>query len=101
MEDIIMIFTEETKSTIKFGSKFVSADYFNISKVIVVVFKYAKEAQLFKNAIINKYIAMFEVEKTDYAVMLKVRDGVTVTDITIDDKLSCLSIQLSYTGFYA
>lgn len=96
-----MIFSEERKSTIKFGSKFTSVNYFKTNRVIVVDFKSPKEAELFKNAIVNKYISMFEVERTDYAVMLKVRYSATITNVTIDDNLSCLSISLTHTCFYA
>ena len=96
MEDIIVIFTEERKSTIKFGSEFIHVDYFCDNKVIIVGFKSPREAKLFKNTIVNKYISMFEIERSIYAVMLKARDGVTITNVTRDDSLSWLSISLSY-----
>lgn len=101
MEDIIMIFAEERKSTIKFGSKFTHVDYFCDNKVIIVAFKSPKEAKLFRNTIVDKYIDMFEVEKSICAVMLKARDGVSITNVTTDDNLSCLSIQLSYDCSFA
>ena len=101
MEDIIMILTEERKSTIKFGSEFAHVDYFGDNKVIIVAFKSPREAKLFKNAIVNKYVDMFEVERSIYAVMLKARDGVTITNVTTDDALSCLSITLSYSCSFA
>ena len=96
MEDIIMILTEERKSTIKFGSEFAHVDYFGDNKVIIVAFKSPKEAKLFHNAIVNKYVDMFEVERSIYAVMLKARDSVILTNVTRDDSLTCLSISLSY-----
>lgn len=102
MEDIIMILTEERKSTIKFGSEFTHVDYFSDNKVIIVAFKSPREAKLFYNAIVNKYISMFEVvERSIYAVMLKARDGVTITNVTRDDSLSWLSISLSYACSFA
>ena len=91
-----MMLAEERKSTIKFGSEFKHVDYFANNKVIIVGFKSPKEAKLFHNAIVNKYISMFVVEKSIYAVMLKAHDGVTITNVTIDDALSLLSISLSY-----
>lgn len=97
MEDIIVILTEERKSTIKFGSEFTHVDYFGDNKVIIVAFKSPREAKLFKEEIINKYASMFEVERSIYAVMLKARDGVTITNVTRDDALSWLSITLIYT----
>lgn len=101
MEDIIMMLTEERKSTIKFGSEFAHVDYFGTNKVIIVAFKSPREAKLFKNAIVNKYVDMFEVERSIYAVMLKARDGVTITNVTRDDTLSWLSISLSYACSFA
>lgn len=95
MEDIIMLLAEERKSTIKFGSEFKHVDYFCDNKVIVVGFKSPREAKLFHDAIVDKYGGMFEVERSIYAVMLKARNGVTLTNVTRDDNLSCLSISLS------
>ena len=91
-----MILAEQRKSTIKFGSEFTHVDYFADNKVIIVGFKSPKEAKLFKDEIINKYASMFGVERSIYAVMLKARDGVTITNVTRDDCLSLLSISLSY-----
>ena len=96
-----MLFREERKSTIKFGSEFTHVDYFGDNKVIIVGFKSPKEAKLFHNAIIIKYAAMFKVERSIYAVMLKARDGVTITNVTRDDALSWLSISLSYVRSFA
>ena len=96
MEDVIMILAEERKSTIKFGSEFTHVDYFGDNKVIIVAFKSPREAKLFKDEIINKYASMFGVERSIYAVMLKARDGVTITNVTRDDSLTWLSISLSY-----
>ena len=101
MEDIVMTLTEERKSTIKFGSEFAHVDYFGDNKVIIVAFKSPRDAKLFYNAIVNKYIAMFEVERSIYAVMLKARDGVTITNVTTDDSLSELSISLGYACSFA
>ena len=101
MEDIIMILAEERKSTIKFGSEFTHVDYFGDNKVIIVEFKSSREAKLFKDEIINKYASIFEVERSIYAVMLKARDGVTITNVTRDESLSCLSISLSYACSFA
>lgn len=101
MEDIIMILTEERKSTIKFGSEFRHVDYFANNKVIIVAFKSPREAKLFEVEIINKYASMFEVEKSIYAVMLKARDSVTITNVTTDDSLSWLSISFSYVCSFA
>lgn len=92
-----MILTEERKSTIKFGSEFAHVDYFGDNKVIIVAFKYPREAKLFKEEIINKYASMFEVERSIYAVMLKASDDVTITNVTRDDSLTWLSISLNYT----
>ena len=91
-----MLFREERKSTIKFSSEFTHVDYFADNKVIIVGFKSPKEAKLFHNAIVNKYISMFEVERSIYAVMLKAHDGVTITNVIRDDALLWLSISLSY-----
>lgn len=96
-----MIFTEERKSTIKFGSEFTHVDYFGTNKVIVVAFKSPREAKLFGDEIKNKYAAMFGVERSIYAVMLKARDGVTITNVTRDDALTWLSISLSYACSFA
>lgn len=96
MEDIIVILAEERKSTIKFGSEFTHVDYFGDNKVIIVGFRSPREAKLFHNAIVNKYIDMFEVERSISTVMLKAREDVTITNVTADDSLSWLSIELSY-----
>lgn len=101
MEDVIMILTEERKSTIKFGSEFKHVDYFGDNKVIIVGFKSPREAKLFKEEIINKYASMFGVERSIYAVMLKARDGVTITNVTRDDALTYLSISLTYACSFA
>lgn len=101
MEDIIMILTEERKSTIKFGSEFTHVDYFGDNKVIIAGFKSPREAKLFRDEITNKYASMFGVERSIYAVMLKARDGVTITNVTRDDSLSWLSISLSYACSFA
>ena len=92
---------EVRNSTIKFSSEFTHVDYFADNKVIIVGFKSPKEAKLFRNAIVNKYISMFEVERSIYAVMLKARDGVTITNVTTDDALSWWSISLSYACSFA
>ena len=96
-----MILTEERTSTIEFRSRFTHIDYFKNSKVIVVAFESPKEVNLFHNAIVNKYIAMFEVEKSTYAVMLKARNSVTITKVTTDDNLSWFLISLSYACSFA
>lgn len=96
-----MILTEERMSTIKFGSEFTHVDYFGDNKVITVGFKSPREAKLFHNAIVNKYVAMFKVERSICAVMLKACDDVTITNVTIDDSLSWLSISLSYACSFA
>lgn len=101
MEDIIMILTEERKSTIKFGSEFKHVDYFADNKVIIAGFRSPREAKLFHNAIVNKYISMFEVERSISSVMLSARDGVTITNVTRDDSLTWLSISLSYACSFA
>lgn len=92
---------EVRNSTIKFSSEFTHVDYFDDNKVIIVGFKSSREARLFKNTIVNKYIRMFEVERSIHAVMLKVRDGVTITNVTRDDSLSWFSISLSYACSFA
>ena len=92
---------EVRNSTIKFSSEFTHVDYFADNKVIVVGFKSPREAKLFKNTIVNKYISMLEVERSVYAVMLKVRDGVTITNVTRDDSLTWFSISLSYACSFA
>ena len=96
-----MLFREERKSTIKFSSEFTHVDYFGDNKVIIVGFKSPREAKLFKDEIINKYAYIFGVERSIYAVMLKARDGVTITNVTRDDALSWLSISLSYACSFA
>ena len=96
-----MIVTEERTSTIEFRSRFKHIDYFENSKVIVVAFESPKEACLFYDAIVSKYITMFEVEKCIYAVMLKARDGAIVTKVTTDAILSWLSISLNYSCSFA
>lgn len=96
-----MILTEERTSTIEFRSRFKHIDYFKNSKVIVVAFELPKEAYLFYNAIVNKYITMFEVEKCNHAVMLKARDSVTIANVAADDSLSWLSISLNYACSFA
>lgn len=101
MEDIIMMLVEERKSTIKFGSEFAHVDYFGTNKVIIVAFKSPREAKIFKDEITNKYASMFGVERSIYAVMLKARDGVTITNVTRDDSLTWLSISLSYACSFA
>lgn len=96
-----MILTEERTSTIEFRSRFKHIDYFKNSKVIVVAFEFPKEAYLFYDAIVSKYITMFEVEKTSYAIMLKARDCATITKVTADDSLSWLSISFNYACSFA
>ena len=96
-----MILAEERKSTIKFSSEFTHVDYFADNKVIIVGFKSPKEAKLFHNTIVKKYISMFEVEKSIYAVMLKARDCATIDKVTTDGSLSWLSISLSYVCSFA
>ena len=96
-----MLFREERKSTIKFGSEFTHVDYFGDNKVIIVGFKSPKEAKLFKDEIINKYASIFGVERSIYAVMLKAHDDVTITNVTRDDSLTWLSISLSYDCSFA
>ena len=96
-----MILSEERKSTIKFGSEFTHVDYFADNKVIIVGFRSPREAKLFHKAIVNKYISMFEVERSIYAVMLKACDDVTITNVTRDDSLTWLSISLSYDCSFA
>ena len=91
-----MILAEERKSTIKFGSEFTHVDYFGDNKVIVVAFKSPREAKLFKEEITNKYASMFGVERSISTVMLKARGGVTITNVTIDDSMTWLSISLSH-----
>lgn len=91
-----MILTEERKSTIKFGSEFAHVDYFGANKVIIVAFKSPREAKMFQVEIVGRYAPMFEAERSIYAVMLKARDGVTITNVTRDDSLTWLSISLSY-----
>ena len=92
---------EVRNSTIKFSSEFTHVDYFADNKVIIAGFKSPKEAKLFHNAIVNKYISMFEVERSIYAVMLKARDCATIDKVTTDDILSWLSISLSYVCSFA
>ena len=96
-----MILTEERKSTIKFGSEFTHVDYFGTNKVIIAGFKSPREAKLFQVEIVGRYTPMFEVERSIYAVMLKARDGVTITNVTRDDALTWLSISLSYACSFA
>lgn len=96
-----MVLTEQRTSTIVFRSRFKHIDYFKNSKVIVVAFELTKEAYLFYDAIVSKYITMFEVEKSNYAVMLKARDGAIITKVTADDSLSWLSISLNYSFSFA
>lgn len=92
-----MILTEEKNSIIKFDSEFTHIDYFEIGKVIVVAFKSNREARSFHNAIANKYIDMFEVERSINTIMIKARNGVSITNVTTDDSLTWLSISLSYS----
>ena len=101
MGGVVMILTEERTSTIEFRSRFSHIDYFKNGKVIVVAFESPKEANLFHNAIVNKYIDMFEVEKSIYAVMLKARDSATIDKVYTDDSLSWLSISLNYACSFA
>lgn len=101
MKNIVMRLTEERNSTIKFSSEFTHVDYFGNNKVIIAGFKSPREAKLFHDAIVNKYVDMFEVERSIYAVMLKARDGVTITNVTRDDALTWLSISLSYACSFA
>ena len=96
-----MILTEERKSTIKFGSEFTHVDYFGDNKVIIAGFKSPREAKLFHNAIVTKYISMFKVERSISTVMIKACDDVTITNVTIDDSLSWLSISLNYVCSFA
>lgn len=96
-----MILTEERKSTIKFDSEFRYVDYFGTNKVIIVAFKSPKEAKVFKDEIKDKYASMFGVERSISAVMLKARNGATITNVTTDDSLSWLSISLSYACSFA
>ena len=96
-----MIVAEERKSTIQFSSEFAHISYFDVNKVLVASFKSPKEAKLFYNTIVNRYIAMFEVERSIYAVMLKARDCVTIDKVTTDATISWLSISLSYACSFA
>ena len=96
-----MMLVEERKSTIKFSSEFTHVDYFGHNKVIIAGFRSPREAKLFHDAIVNKYVDMFEVERSISTVMLKAREDVSITNVTRDDSLSWLSITLSYACSFA
>ena len=99
MEDIIMIFTEERTSTIKFGSRFSHVDYFKDTKDIRLKFKSSEEAASFKHVIMDIYKDIFKLDTDDSAIIVKACDGATITEVTIDNNLSCLSISLTYRCF--
>lgn len=99
MEDIIMILTEERTSTIKFGSKFKSVEYVKDTKVIDVKFNSSEEAASFKYVIMNIYKDIFKLDTAGSAIIVKANDSATITKVTIDNNLSCLSISLTYRCF--
>ena len=99
MEDIVMIFTEERTATIKFGSIFKSAEYVENTKVIIVKFESSKEAASFKHIIMFNYGKIFKLDTAGSAIIVKANDGTTITNVTIDNNLSCLSISLNYTCY--
>ena len=99
MEDIIMIFTEERSATIKFGSKFKSVEYFKDTKVIDVKFYSSEEAASFKHVIMFDYKDIFKLDTAGSAIIVKASEGSSITNVTTDNNLSCLSISLTYTCF--
>lgn len=99
MEDIIMILTEERSATIKFATKFKSIKYFEDTKVIDVKFESSEEAASFKYVIMNMYKYIFKLNTAGSNIIIKACDGATITKITIDNNLSCLSISLNYICF--
>ena len=99
MEDIIMILTEERSATIKFGSIFKSAEYVEGIKVVIVKFESSEEAASFKHIIMFNYGNIFKLDTAGSAIIVKANDGTTITNVTIDNNLSCLSISLNYTCY--
>lgn len=94
-----MILTEERAFTIQFRSKFKSVEYFKNTKVIDVKFYSSEEAASFKHVIMFDYKDIFKLDTAGSAIIVKASEGGNITNVTIDNNLSCLSISLTYTCF--
>lgn len=92
-----MILTEDRNTTINFSHKSCNIEYYKDSKVIYIRFKSAKEVDLFKNMMTTRYADVFDIEIVYHTAIVKFRDTVTITNITILDKQSYISISLNYT----
>ena len=94
-----MIFTEDRNTTINFSHKSCSIEYYEDAKVIYIRFKSAEEIDLFKDMMTTRYADIFEVEIVYHTAIVKFSDTVTVTNLTIIDKKSYISISLNYTCY--
>lgn len=92
-----MILTEDRNTTINFSHKSCSIEYYKDAKVIYIRFKSAKEVDLFKDMMTTRYADVFDIEIVYNTAIVKLRDTVTITNITILDKQSYISISLNYT----
>lgn len=92
-----MILTEDRNTTISFSHKSCSIEYYEEAKVIYIRFKSAEEIDLFKDMMTTRYADVFEIEIVYHTAIVKLRDTVTITNLTILDKQSYISISLNYT----
>lgn len=92
-----MMLTEDRNTTISFSHKSCSIEYYENAKVIYIRFKSAKEVDLFKDMMTTRYVDVFDIEIVYHTAIVKLRDTVTITNITILDKQSYISISLNYT----
>lgn len=92
-----MILTEDRNTTINFSHKSCNIEYYKDAKVIYIRFKSAEEVDLFKNMMTTRYSDVFDIEIVHHTAIAKLRDTVTITNITILDKQSYISISLKYT----
>ena len=92
-----MILTEDRNTTINFSHKSCNIEYYKDAKVIYIRFKSAKEVDLFKDMMTTRYADVFDIEIVYHTAIVKLRDTVTITNITILDKQSYISISLNYT----
>lgn len=94
-----MIFTEDRNTTINISHKSCSIEYYKDAKVIYIRFKSAKEVDLFKDMMTTRYSDVFDIEIVYHTAIVKLRDTVTIPDLTILDKQSYISISLNYTCY--
>lgn len=92
-----MILIEDRDTTINFFHKSCSIEYYKDAKVIYIRFKSAEEIDLFKDMMTTRYADVFEIEIVYRTVMVKFRDTVTITNLTVLARQTYISISLNYS----